>query len=115
MEDLLNVIWGKEEVSSLTGTSLREFRKDLRMIFETLILYKRKNVFDNIALPLGVWGYNKSEIKDKVLDLLKLVGLEDKRLSKPSELSGGQKQISHSLKSPFIKSKYYFVMKLHQH
>ena len=62
------------------------------MIFQNFNLMKRKNVFDNIALPLEVWGYNKSEIKDKVLELLKLVGLEDKRLSKPSELSGGQKQ-----------------------
>lgn len=84
-------VMGKE-VSSLTGRSLREFRKDLGMIFQNFNLMKRKNIFDNIALPLDVWGYNKSEIEDKVLDLLKLVGLEDKRLSKPSELSGGQKQ-----------------------
>lgn len=84
-------VMGKE-VSSLTGKSLREFRKDLGMIFQNFNLMKRKNVFDNVALPLEVWGYNKSEIKDKVLELLKLVGLEDKRLSKPSELSGGQKQ-----------------------
>lgn len=84
-------VMGKE-VSSLTGTNLRRFRKDLGMIFQNFNLMKRKNVFDNIALPLEVWGYNKGEIKDKVLDLLKLVGLEDKRLSKPSELSGGQKQ-----------------------
>lgn len=39
---------------------------------------QRKNVFDNVALPLEVWGYNKSEIKDKVLRLLDLVGLTDK-------------------------------------
>lgn len=84
-------VMGKE-VSSLTGRSLREFRKDLGMIFQNFNLMTRKNVFDNIALPLDVWGYNKSEIEAKVLDLLKLVGLEEKRLSKPSELSGGQKQ-----------------------
>lgn len=84
-------VMGKE-VSSLTGRSLREFRKDLGMIFQNFNLMTRKNVFDNIALPLDVWGYNKREIEDKVLDLLKLVGLEEKKLSKPSELSGGQKQ-----------------------
>ena len=84
-------VMGKE-VSSLKSTGLREFRKDLGMIFQSFNLMKRKNVFDNISLPLEVWGYNKSEINDKVLELLKLVGLEDKRLSKPSELSGGQKQ-----------------------
>ena len=80
------------EVSSLKDRELREFRKDLGMIFQNFNLLQRKNVFDNIALPLEVWGYKPDEIKTKVLELLKLVGLEDKKLSKPSELSGGQKQ-----------------------
>jgi D-methionine transport system ATP-binding protein len=84
-------VMGKE-VSSLKGSSLREFRKDLGMIFQNFNLMQRKNVFDNVALPLEVWGYSKTEIKEKVLRLLDLVGLKDKKSSKPSELSGGQKQ-----------------------
>ncbi len=84
-------VMGKE-VSSLEGNSLREFRKDLGMIFQNFNLMQRKNVFDNVALPLEVWGYSKNEIKDKVLRLLDLVGLKEKKSSKPSELSGGQKQ-----------------------
>ena len=76
-------VMGKE-VSSLNGISLREFRKDLGMIFQNFNLMQRKNVFDNIALPLEVWGYKKSEVKYKVSELLQLVGFEDKRLSKPS-------------------------------
>lgn len=81
-----------KEVSSLEGKSLREFRKDLGMIFQNFNLMQRKNVFDNVALPLEVWGYSKNEIMDKVSRLLDLVGLKDKKNSKPSELSGGQKQ-----------------------
>jgi D-methionine transport system ATP-binding protein len=84
-------VMGKE-VSSLEGRSLREFRKNLGMIFQNFNLMQRKNVFDNVALPLEVWGYSKNEINDKVSRLLDLVGLKDKKLSKPSELSGGQKQ-----------------------
>ncbi|AGX44993.1 methionine ABC transporter ATP-binding protein [Clostridium saccharobutylicum] len=84
-------VMGKE-VCSLSGSELREFRKDLGMIFQNFNLLQRKNVFDNVALPLEVWGYDKKIIETKVLDLLKLVGLEDKKLSKPSQLSGGQKQ-----------------------
>lgn len=84
-------VMGKE-VSSLEGSSLREFRKDLGMIFQNFNLMQRKNVFDNVALPLEVWGYSKTEVKDKVLRLLDLVGLKEKKSSKPSELSGGQKQ-----------------------
>ena len=80
------------EVSSLKSIELRKFRKNLGMIFQNFNLLQRKNVFDNIALPLEVWGYDKSKINERVLELLKLVGLEDKKLSKPSELSGGQKQ-----------------------
>ena len=84
-------VMGKE-VSSLKDRELREFRKELGMIFQNFNLLQRKNVFDNVALPLEVWGYDKNTIKDKVLELLKLVGLEDKKLRKPSQLSGGQKQ-----------------------
>lgn len=84
-------VMGKE-VSALKDRELREFRKELGMIFQNFNLLQRKNVFDNVALPLEVWGYDKNTIKDKVLELLKLVGLEDKKLRKPSQLSGGQKQ-----------------------
>lgn len=80
------------EVADLNKRQLMEFRKDLGMIFQNFNLLKRKTVFDNIALPLEVWGYGKKEIEEKVLKLLRLVGLEEKKDSKPSQLSGGQKQ-----------------------
>ncbi|WP_146867959.1 methionine ABC transporter ATP-binding protein [Clostridium butyricum] len=84
-------VMGKE-VSALNDGELRVFRKELGMIFQNFNLLQRKNVFDNVALPLEVWGYDKNTIKEKVSELLKLVGLEDKMLRKPSQLSGGQKQ-----------------------
>ena len=84
-------VMGKE-VSSLSDKELRIFRKELGMIFQNFNLLQRKTVFDNVALPLEVWGYDKQTIKEKVLKLLELVGLEDKKSSKPSQLSGGQKQ-----------------------
>lgn len=84
-------VMGKE-VKALNSEEIRLLRKDLGMIFQGFNLLKRKNVFENIALPLEVWGYGKDEISKKVANLLKLVGLEDKRNSYPGELSGGQKQ-----------------------
>lgn len=81
-----------KEVKDLNPKELREFRKDLGMIFQGFNLLRRKNVFDNIALPLEVWGYEKKYINEKVNKLLDLVGLEDKAQSRPDELSGGQKQ-----------------------
>lgn len=80
------------EVKTLSSREIRLLRKDLGMIFQGFNLLKRKNVFENIALPLEVWGYGKAEINNRVSNLLQLVGLEDKRNSYPSELSGGQKQ-----------------------
>lgn len=80
------------EVNKLSQYELREFRKDLGMIFQSFNLLNRKTVFKNVSLPLEVWGYNKEDIKKRVNELLVIVGLADKANSKPSQLSGGQKQ-----------------------
>ena len=84
-------VMGKE-VKDLKGKEIRAFRKNLGMIFQNFNLLNRKNVYDNISLPLEVWGLEKSKIKTRVKELLNLVGLSDKAKSMPSELSGGQKQ-----------------------
>ena len=89
-DGLVNVMGN--EVKSLNKNELRAFRKDLGMIFQNFNLLNRKTVYKNIALPLEVWGYDKDKIKKRVLELLKLVDLEDKINSKPAQLSGGQKQ-----------------------
>jgi D-methionine transport system ATP-binding protein len=62
------------------------------MIFQHFSLVQRKTVFENVALPMQLWGYKKDEISKKVKDLLSLVGLDEKLDSYPSQLSGGQKQ-----------------------
>ncbi|WP_252231612.1 methionine ABC transporter ATP-binding protein [Clostridium sp. ZBS15] len=80
------------DVSDLKDKDLRSFRRNLGMIFQNFNLMQRKNVFDNVAFPLEIWGYDKNDIQTKVMELLKLVGLEEKTKNKPPELSGGQKQ-----------------------
>jgi D-methionine transport system ATP-binding protein len=81
-----------KEVKSLKGSELRDLRKELGMIFQNFNLMNRKDVYENIALPLEVWGFDKTEIRERVLGLIKLVGLEDKIHSSIKSLSGGQKQ-----------------------
>ncbi len=81
-----------EEIDKLSKKQLRIIRKDLGMIFQSFNLLKRKNVFENVALPLEIWGMNKNQINSRVKELLKLVDLEDKAYVKPNSLSGGQKQ-----------------------
>ncbi len=81
-----------KEIKTLKKNELREFRKNIGMIFQHFSLIQRKTVFENVALPMQLWGYSKDEISKKVKDLLSLVGLDEKLQSYPSELSGGQKQ-----------------------
>lgn len=84
-------IMGKE-VKELSSKELREFRKNVGIIFQSFNLINRKNVFENIAFPLEVWGMDKSFIKQRVDSLIDLVGLKEKVNSNVRELSGGQKQ-----------------------
>ena len=51
-----------------------------------------RTVAENIAFPLEILGKSKQEIKARVEELAKLVGLEDRLNAYPSQLSGGQKQ-----------------------
>lgn len=87
-----NVIVGSREVKDLEEKEIREFRRDIGMIFQNFSLLNRRNVWQNVALPLETWGYSKEDIDKRVKELLALVGLEDKANSRPKELSGGQKQ-----------------------
>ena len=87
-----SVFVDNKEVKSLNGLSLRLLRKDLGMIFQHFSLLERKTVFDNVALPLECFKYSRKEIENRVVELLDLVGLSDKRNFKPRNLSGGQKQ-----------------------
>lgn len=80
------------EIKDLSEKELRSFRRRLGMIFQNFNLLNRKNVFDNVALPLEVWKLDKKEINERVTNLLELVGLQDKMYSMPKDLSGGQKQ-----------------------
>ncbi len=57
-----------------------------------VLLWTVQAVYENIALPMKIWGYEKAKIEKKVDELLHLVGLSDKKNVYPNELSGGQKQ-----------------------
>ena len=81
-----------QEIKNLDETQQRHLRRDVGMIFQHFALMARKNVFENVATPLKFWGYKSDETEKRVRELLKLVGLESKAKSYPSELSGGQKQ-----------------------
>ncbi len=90
--DLGTVKIGDVDVGSLNNEEMRVFRKKIGMIFQNFSLLSRASVYENIALPMKCWKYEKKVIDMKVKELLELVGIPEKIYSKTRELSGGQKQ-----------------------
>ncbi len=80
------------DISTLTENALVTLRRRIGMIFQHFNLLSAKTVYENVALPLRVAGVTKSEIDQRVNELLALVGLESKHNTYPARLSGGQKQ-----------------------
>ncbi len=82
-----------EETSHYTESDYEEYRrKYIGNIFQHFNLVNSYTVFENVELVLLLNGYNRSEIRPKVLDILKTVGLTKYKNTKASKLSGGQKQ-----------------------
>ncbi|MDY6797449.1 MAG: methionine ABC transporter ATP-binding protein [Pseudomonadota bacterium] len=82
-----------ETVSDYSPAELRAFRRRVGMIFQHFNLLSSKTVADNIAFPMKLAKiYSRAEIRCRVDELLKRVGLEAHANKYPSQLSGGQKQ-----------------------
>ena len=68
-------------------------RQKMGMVFQHFNLFPHKTILENITLaPIKVRRKNKEEAEKQAMELLQLVGLEEKAHSYPSQLSGGQKQ-----------------------
>ena len=68
-------------------------RQKMGMVFQHFNLFPHKTILENMTLaPVKVLGVSKAEAKEKALQLLKRVGLEDRADAYPIQLSGGQKQ-----------------------
>jgi len=87
-----DVIVEGEKLSDLSTAKLREKRTDIAMIFQHFNLLMQRNVMDNVCFPMEIKKVPRKEAKKKAMELLKVVGLEDKAKSYPSQLSGGQQQ-----------------------
>lgn len=88
-------IWvDNEDIAPLGEVALNKARQKFGMVFQYAALLDSLSIFDNVAFPLKEHRKNWSgrQIRDKVLDMLKLLGLEGKDKRMPSELSGGQRK-----------------------
>lgn len=79
----------------LVSPSVRIARSDrmrMAMIFQSFNLLHQRTALKNVMLALEITGYDKKKRKEKALECLRRVGLEEKAKRYPSQLSGGEKQ-----------------------
>ncbi|MFN0311152.1 cell division ATP-binding protein FtsE [Kurthia gibsonii] len=80
------------DLTTLKDREIPFLRRNMGVVFQDFKLLPRKNVYENIAFALEVIEKDPQEIKKRVMDVLKLVGLTKKVKMFPDELSGGEQQ-----------------------
>jgi len=76
-----------------TKIDVRKIREEVGMVFQSFNLFPHLSVLNNVTLsPIKVRGIEKEKAEETAINLLKRVGLENKKDSFPSQLSGGQQQ-----------------------
>ena len=78
---------GGEPINALTPN-----KRDTAMVFQSYALLPHYNIYDNVAYGLKLRKLDKATIKEKVTNILKLVGLEGMEARMTNQLSGGQQQ-----------------------
>lgn len=79
-------------VNQLKRNKVPLLRQRIGYVFQDFRLLPSKSVYNNVAFALEVIGTRRSQINERVMDSLQMVGLDGKRDRMPSELSGGEQQ-----------------------
>jgi putative ABC transport system ATP-binding protein len=88
-----SVVVGGTEVTAFSTSQLIDYRrKTVGHIFQTLNLIPTLTAAENVELPMIALGVGRSKRKERVKELLEIVGLTDRANHKPDELSGGEQQ-----------------------
>lgn len=81
------------DVSALSDNQLSDLRNQkIGFVFQNFNLMPKLTACQNVELPLTYMKVPKKERRERALEMLRLVGLEERSDFKPMELSGGQKQ-----------------------
>lgn len=86
-------IWIDNDEITDPKCDLEKIRRRVGMVFQSFNLFPNRTVIENIMMaPVDLLGKSRQEAYDKSMELLVMVGLEEKAMNYPEELSGGQKQ-----------------------
>jgi len=95
----LRMVAGLEEITSgvvrVGGDVVNDLppkARDMAMIFQNYALYPHMNVFDNMGFGLKMRGIDRAEIRRRVEDAARILGLSEVLKKRPRHLSGGQRQ-----------------------
>ncbi|EEP90379.1 MetQ/NlpA family ABC transporter substrate-binding protein [Yersinia kristensenii] len=84
-----SILIAGNDISSAKGNALRQARLNISMVFQHFNLLWSRTVSENIAFSLEIAGASKTQIKNRVAELIALVGLQGRENAYPSQLSGG--------------------------
>jgi len=83
---------GKVYFDSVDVTNLPPKSRNVSMVFQSYAVWPHMKVYENIAYPLKIKGYNKQEIEKKVLWAANVLNISELLDRYPAQLSGGQRQ-----------------------
>ncbi len=83
---------GKILLDNKLLNNLLPSKRQIAMVFQSYALYPHMNVFQNISFGLTAEKIEKKKIREKVIEVAKILKIEDLLDRKPKELSGGQRQ-----------------------
>lgn len=86
------VLIGGINIANLPSDKVPNLRRCMGIVFQDYKLLPNMSVYDNVAYVIRTLGMSTKEIQTRVFGALKIVGLMDKRNSRPTELSGGEQQ-----------------------
>lgn len=103
------VLFDGKSIQAIDESEIYEIRKNIGFVFQGTALFDSMNVLDNIALPIVEHtSASTSEVKDKVVQILEIIGMSGKEKLYPRSLSGGMKRLVAVGRALALDPKYLF-------
>lgn len=103
------VLFDGKSIQAIDKSEIYEIRKNIGFVFQSTALFDSMNVLDNIALPIiEHTSASTSEVKDKVTQILEIIGMSGKEKLYPRSLSGGMKRLVAVGRALALDPKYLF-------